>query len=193
MLVHCLGENWTLLSYVFYCYPNNRFVDTERVGEAFLDLLQRLGLDVGTCISGELECFPGNLNREVHPQALYQSIIFEPHPSRGSTLRWEWVYDSADSAYLVASEHNALSGNAYYQEYWPFREWESGQSWGDYEREGPKWETRLNRRMDNKARKERTRTDQKWQRSKMPGTWGWYSSLRPHCIQQGKSEESARM
>jgi hypothetical protein len=170
MLDHYLSGTWKLLPHVFDPTSDYGSLDSDRVGGAYLDLLQRFGLDIETCVSSELERFPEGV---MEAFGRNRKIIFETHAIREWILRWEWVYDPSESGYLVVSEYNALSGDSWVGLGWPFSQLDFEPSDEDLNRVGAKWVTRFGRRIADKARKERGRTGRKWQRIKMPGTWVW--------------------
>jgi hypothetical protein len=170
MLNHYLSGTWKLFPNLFNPSSDYGSLDSDRVGGAYLDLLQRFGLNIESCVSSELERFPEGVMEAIGRN---RKIIFEPYAIRGWILRWEWVYDPSESGYLVVSEYNALSGDAEPFLGWPFFQKDYGLSHEDLNRIGAKWATRFSRRIVDKARKERARTGQKQQRSNMPGTWVW--------------------
>jgi hypothetical protein len=90
ILTHYLGGDWALLPHALRSPSIDRKAcDSERVGGAFLGLPRRLGLDVELCILRELQHIPGNLIQGPFVGDPDQRIVFEQHPIRGWTLRWE--------------------------------------------------------------------------------------------------------
>jgi hypothetical protein len=171
MLYHYQGGTWDLLAYLFdpYIFTNSLSLDSDSVGGAYLDLLQRLGLDVETCVSSQLERFPNGVMETWYEP---RKVIFEPHAIRGWILRWEWIYDPSEPAYLVLSEYNALPGDANTLYLcWPFTQEIVGVSAEESARIDANLTARFARRIAAKARKDRARTGQKRQRGKMPGAW----------------------
>jgi hypothetical protein len=149
-------------------------IDSKWLGDAFLDLLASLNLDVDACIAMELERHPDGLASHEGGKERVIRIIFERHRTQGAILRWEWAYDPYAPGHSVVSEFNALAGDSAYYAQWPvagFPEWEL--TWKDVLQRELKRTQRFSRRTASKARKEGARTGRKLPRSKMPGTWDW--------------------
>jgi hypothetical protein len=173
MVTEYLKGTYTLLPLlVVYC----KSVDSQWLGEAFLALLANLNLDVDACMAMELERYPGGLVvRKRFGEE--RRVIFEKNQTQGQILRWEWVCDPHSPGYHVASEFNALAGDAdYLSDFseWPFPDYYQYDHTHQYiqQRELDQVQ-RFDRRTASKARKERARTGQKPLRSKMSGTWDW--------------------
>lgn len=174
-------------------------VESHLVGEAFLELLTSSGLDVEACIRMELEEHPGGIIEEFYPGP-NRKMIFEKDGSHRASLRWEWAVDPNAPGYDVLTEfavmaldmhrNSDMDGPSFGRHswtkgtesetdldhiYWPFIDLKSKEAYFKYSEESanPLQASRLERRLANKARKERARSGQKRVRSKMPGTWGW--------------------
>jgi hypothetical protein len=148
-------------------------LDSQRYGYLLTGLLSQLGLDVKSCIDMELENFPGGIIRREWPGDLDRKIVFEILDN-GWSLRWIWVLDPCEPGYLLLSENIGLTCDTYFLELWPFSEtWEQQLDSEKRTRTGATYEARFDRRMANKARKERARTGQRRTKSKMPGAWTW--------------------
>jgi hypothetical protein len=167
MIKHYLQGDFGLLNVLWWGFSS---LDSQRVGGAFIDLLKRLGVDVEACINMELESLPGNLLNDDRPWYMHQKIVFEPLADRDWLLKWVWVFDPCEPGHLLVSEHIGLGPDTWDSSEWPF----CGFSW-DKENDDKidKSNTRFNRRMAIKARKERARTGQKRAKSRMPGAWDW--------------------
>jgi hypothetical protein len=156
-------------------------IESTCAGWNFLQLLATLGLDVDTCVQRELQSFPKSFL--LHDDAGIErrrTVIFEKLQDGSPVLRWEWAYDALASGYLLASEFNALAGDA--DPYWAMSEWPFEEfNWQNYESEdiamahynftAPQQLARYHRRVATKIRKERARSGRKRSRRKMPGSW----------------------
>lgn len=154
-----------------FCYADYSF-DSFSVGNRFIEVLARMGLDFVSCIMNELADMPDSILKVWVGANI--KILFEHKEDQGWILGWEWHWDPESPCFLIASEFNDLAGAPDLFLKWPFSKLSCRRAWdpaleGFRNRQAP----RFNRRMTSKARKERARTSQKIQRSKMPGTWDW--------------------
>jgi hypothetical protein len=165
-----LGGNFKFLNTLFG--QTSSSFDSQVLGAFFLNLLERLNMDVEACMARELDVLTDGV---LKPRSWMEErkAVFEPFDHGGWLLRWIWVFDDSAPGYLLVSEHIGLGPDEYGAWYWPFFEdplyfWsqESRYRWA-------KVEARSTRRLANKARKERARTGQKQPRSRMPGAWNW--------------------
>jgi hypothetical protein len=147
-------------------------LDSQALGAFYLNLLERLNLDVRACMARELDFLSGGVLKS-RSWVGERKAVFEPLDHGRWLLGWIWVLDDSAPGYLLVSEHIGLGPDEYGAWYWPFFEdplyfWsqESRDRWA-------KVEARSARRLVNKARKERARTGQKRLRSRIPGTWNW--------------------
>ena len=164
------------------------YMDSQRIGSAFLDLLMRLGLDVGACMAMEFHCMR---ERDVDWSCMIhnrheRTFRFVQSEGCGWVLKWEWNFDPGEPGYLVVSEYPGLgpddcdSETGYNNGHmWPFA-CKTQILCGNSDYRGTTEPGRLreraarfNRRMAAKDRKERTRTGRKRVKSKMPGAWSW--------------------
>jgi hypothetical protein len=170
-LEYYLKSEYRLLGALYYSRESS--LDSQLLGASFVKLLTRLGLDVEACMTRESEV----LNRGILNDAYFlhgvRKVVFE-HVNEGWLLGWTWVLDPSEPGYLLVSEYTGLVADKWYgRDIWPF--FPDIPLW-DYEAYKSRWrkaEVRFTRRLANKARKERARTGQKRQRSKMPGAWNW--------------------
>jgi hypothetical protein len=148
-------------------------LDSKLLGASFVNLLTRLGLDVEACMTRELELSNRGILNDVYFLHGVRKVVFE-HLKGGWLLGWTWVLDPSEPGYILVSEYIGLVADRWYDEgIWPF--FLDVPRW-DYEAYKSRWmkaEVRFTRRLANKARKERARSGQKRQRSKMPGAWNW--------------------
>jgi hypothetical protein len=145
-------------------------------GDTFLSLLASLHLDVEACVVKELEHLPDGCIAHHNDNFHKKRMIFENDHMQTPILRWEWAYDVHAPGYLVTSEFSSLASDvdcSWVGSEWPFLDYGWFGSKADYEHEMLKPSRRFDRRAAAKACKERSRTDQKRTRSKMPGTWNW--------------------
>lgn len=168
ILRHYIQGGFSLLEPLF-AYRDSS-IDSQSLGNIFIDLLIHFGLNVEACIAMELESLPGAWKFD--PKRI---TIFERLGAEDWSLRWEWDLDSHDPGYLLVSEHIGLGPDT--REDWGVCVWPFSIPYaglGYYEvlcqRSRPN-QPRFNRRMANKARKERARTGQKRTKSRMPGAW----------------------
>jgi hypothetical protein len=172
MVEHYRQGNIKLLQVLFDC--GNNSLDSQRCGCFLTDLLSHLGLDVKSCIDMELENFPGGIIDAEWAGRLDRKIVFETLDNGRWSLGWIWVLDPYEPGYLLLSENIGLTCDAYISTLWPFSEtWTQQVDSKKRTRTGATYKARFDRRMANKARKERTRTGQKRTKSKMPGAWTW--------------------
>ncbi|KAH4004438.1 hypothetical protein HBI56_178990 [Parastagonospora nodorum] len=147
-----------------YCKSS---IESSQAGEAFIDLLNRLGLDVESCINMEGECF---LEPRLSWHDMQRRVIFERSECGDWILRWVWVYDTSAPGYLLVSEYISLGVDACYAYGWPFGK-------PGYHKKSDQEQRlidlRFNQRMMSKFRKERARMGQKRAKSRMPGSWNW--------------------
>jgi hypothetical protein len=167
---HYLDGNFEFLDTLFGFDSSS--LKSQVLGAFYLDLLERLNMDVGACMARQLDVLPGGV-LEYHSFAGERKVVFEPLDHGRWLLRWIWVLDDSAPGYLLVSEHIGLGPDDPFSWLWPFFEdpfdfWsqESEDRWA-------KAEVRSTRRLANKARKERARTGQKQPRSRMPGAWNW--------------------
>jgi hypothetical protein len=169
MAQHYVRSEVGLLQALFWPRPPS--FDSQILGASFVNLLTCLGLDVEACISRELELLNGGMLEDGD-----RKVVFEP-VDRGWLLRWTWDHDPSGSGYLLVSQYTELCADAPWVEHlaenWPFFSDDFGHDSKARESSWTKAEVRSTRRLANKARKERARTGQKRQRSKMPGAWDW--------------------
>ncbi|KAF2828395.1 hypothetical protein CC86DRAFT_288492, partial [Ophiobolus disseminans] len=169
MQEHYMRGGFGLLKELFRL--NTSSIESQRLGAIFVDLLTCLGLDVEACINMELGKLPEGCMLDAK-----RRVVFEPLEHHGCRLRWEWVSDPCDPGFLLMSEHIGLGPDC---EWWADTEWPFPEAPDDlYLFEVLKQRKignppRFNRRMANKARKERARTGQKRTKSRMPGSWNW--------------------
>jgi len=144
------------------------------VGEAFLDIIAGLGIDIAERFNKELEKYPNDV---LVPNAPW---LNKSEPDRrldfvytrgvGWRLGWEWMYDDEAPGYLLVSEFSSLAADMYWTigyETFPFSEVDLGEEW-----EEKRWQkSRFDRRCAAKTRKELARMGLKQPRSKMPGRW----------------------
>ncbi|CAO2647786.1 Nn.00g087080.m01.CDS01 [Neocucurbitaria sp. VM-36] len=155
-------ESHTFLPQLF-CFQDNPLRSFE-VGNAFINLLSLLGLDIQTFMAKELKSWPSSSNHQ-DSYDYRKRIIFERSCNGGWLLGWNWIHDPQAPGYLVVSEFSVLGGRDWYYN-------------GDVG-VGLKYPwmsslistTRFNRRMATQARKERARTGQKRPKRRMPGAW----------------------
>jgi hypothetical protein len=170
MLEYYLKSNVRLLDALYSTSTSS--LNSKVVGASFVNLLTCLGLDVEACRTRELELSNGGLLRSGHFLSGARKIVFEPVDG-GWLLGWIWVLDPSEPGYLLVSEYIGLGADSWYAQNWPFF---PDVPLCDYEAYKSRWmkaEVRFTRQLANKARKERARTGQKRQRSKMPGAWNW--------------------
>jgi hypothetical protein len=147
-------------------------LDSQALGAFYLNLLERLNLDVRACMARELDFLSGGVLKS-RSWVGERKAVFEPLDHGRWLLGWVWVLDDSAPGYLLVSEHIGLGPDEYGALYWPFFEDPLG-IWPQESRgRWAKVEARSTRRLANKARKERARTGQKQPRSRMPGTWNW--------------------
>jgi hypothetical protein len=172
MLESYTQGRYALLS-AFYRGPVSKSIDSARDGHNFLNLLARLGLDVGLCTLRELDNLP------VNPQRPERKVVFEKLENDTKILRWEWAHDASAPGYDAVSEVNALAGHADpcpYESTWPFKEFQARyyKDWvlatSIYYCTTPKRLARFNRCTAAKHLKGRAQTSRKQHRSRMPGT-----------------------
>jgi hypothetical protein len=139
-------------------------IESSQAGGRFIDLLNRLGLDVESCINMEDECF---LKTHYLSHGMQRRVIFERSECGDWILKWVWIHDTSAPGYLLVSEYISLGADAWFQSSWPFVSVEN------YYRDQNLEHLRFGRRLADKARKERARTGQKRAKSRMPGSWNW--------------------
>jgi hypothetical protein len=170
MSEYYLGGNFRFLDTLFI--QKRSSLDSQALGAFYLNLLERLNMDVGACMARQLDVLPGGV-LEYRSFAGERKVVFEPLDHGRWLLRWIWVLDGSAPGHCLVSEHIGLGPDIYWAEDWPFFEDPLG-SWSQKSRgRWAKAEARSTRRLANKARKERARTGQKQPRSRMPGTWNW--------------------
>jgi hypothetical protein len=172
LLEYYLAGNFGLLN--FFYGMSHSSLDSQVIGALFLDLLTRLGLDVEASMNRELELLPGGLLENKYYRYRNRKIVWEALENRAYLLRWIWVLDESAPGYLLVSEHIGLGPDELFDSDWPF--FEDSPRFGDWEKCVNRWtkvQERSTRRLASKARKERARTGQKLQRSRMPGAWNW--------------------
>ncbi|KAH4055374.1 hypothetical protein HBH98_056120 [Parastagonospora nodorum] len=145
-------------------------IESSQVGGAFIDLLNRLGLDVESCINMEGEYF---LEPFYPWHDMQRRVIFERSECGDWILRWVWVYDTSAPGYLLVSKYISLGADNWFGCGWPFTLDKLFVSDEKYDRHKNLKHLRFGRRLANKARKERARTGQKRAKSRMPGSWNW--------------------
>jgi hypothetical protein len=167
---HYLGGNFEFLNTLFGFDSSS--LKSQVLGAFYLDLLERLNLDVRACMARELDFLSGGVLVSP-PWAGERKVVFEPLDHGGWLLRWIWVLDGSAPGHCLVSEHIGLGPDISWAKDWPFFEHPLG-SWSQESRDRwAKVEARSTRRLANKARKERARTGQKQPRSRMPGAWNW--------------------
>jgi hypothetical protein len=165
-----LGGNFGFLDILFeWTFPS---LDSQVLGAFYLDLLERLNLDVRACMVRELDVPTGGGPKSC-TWVGERKVVFEPLDHGGWLLGWIWVLDDSAPGHLLVSEHIGLGPDEYWAKDWPFFEDPLGYRTQESEDRWTKAEVRSTRRLANKARKERAQTGQKQPRSRMPGTWNW--------------------
>ncbi|OAL42950.1 hypothetical protein IQ07DRAFT_650572 [Pyrenochaeta sp. DS3sAY3a] len=140
-------------------------------GAMLLELFQDLGVDAHTCITSEISNMDSGMVRR--PWGSFGGeveIIFEQNEEGTWGLGWNWTFERyGDEVKGLLTEWKVLMMTFSRME-WPFLE--TGR-WFYNERDEPDkhQEARFQRRVANKARKERARAGLKRPRSRMPGSW----------------------
>jgi hypothetical protein len=170
MSEYYLGGNFGFLNTLFAQVSSS--FDSQVHGTFYLDLLERLNMNVEACMARQFDFLPDGV-LGFFSRAIERKVVFEPLDHGGWLLGWIWVFDDSAPGYLLVSEHIGLGPDNYTAYGWPFFQhplyfWsqEGRDRWA-------KVEARSTRRLANKARKERARTGQKQPRSRMPGAWNW--------------------
>jgi hypothetical protein len=170
MSEYYLGGNYGFLDIVFGWDLSS--LNSQILGAFYLNLLERLNMDVGGCMVRQLDVLTGGVLKS-HSWAGERKVVFEPLDHGGWLLRWIWVLDGSAPGHCLVSEHIGLGPDINGAKDWPFFEHPLG-SWSQESIDRwAKVEARSTRRLANKARKERARTGQKQPRSRMPGAWNW--------------------
>ncbi|KAF2685440.1 hypothetical protein K458DRAFT_388318 [Lentithecium fluviatile CBS 122367] len=145
-----------------------------KVGEAFVDVIQQLGIDGEAVIRQEMDKYLGETfptRYFVWPfRELPQRRLVAGFTVRGWRLGWEWIYDQEEAGYLLVSEYSELAAEQLYAKEFPFhgRVWDSVK---ELESSLRQRRIRFEGRMAVKHRKELARKGQKQPRCRMPGTW----------------------
>jgi hypothetical protein len=142
-------------------------IESSQTGRGFIDFLNRLGLDVESCINMEDECF---LKPRYLSHGMQRRVIFERSECGDWILKWVWIHDTSAPGYLLVSEYISLGADAWDKYGWPF-----SRPWYRKERDRQQMlsHARHERRMMSKFRKERARNGKKRAKSRMPGSWNW--------------------
>jgi hypothetical protein len=154
---------------------NDSSLTSAALGDHYIEILTRVGLDVEACIKMELTSLSDNSVDTSYWNGLPRNFMLERRDEDQLSLRWIWVLDPDSSGFILLSEHAALTCDyAWYFSHWPFAEPIHGRLRNKSpERINAQLETRFDKCAANKARKERARTGQKRFKSKMPGAWTW--------------------
>jgi len=149
---------------LLYSFGSQTSIDSSQIGGAFINLLERLGLNVESYVDMKGECFLDG------PFPLPRKVLFERSESGDWILKWIWVHDTSAPGHLIASEHISLGADAWSQQDWPF-----SKPWyhEDSDEEQRLIGLRFDRRMMDRSRKERAGMGQKRVKSRMPGSWSW--------------------
>jgi hypothetical protein len=170
-LEYYLKSDYRLLDTLYLEHSSS--LDSQSVGASFVHSLTCLGLDVEACMTRELELLNGGILAGTHFLFGVRKIVFE-HVNGGWLLGWTWVLDPHEPGYILVSEYTGLVADVWHdRDIWPFFPDQTLCGWKERESRWMKAKVRFIRRLANKARKERARTGQKRQRSKMPGAWNW--------------------
>jgi hypothetical protein len=148
--------------------------ESQKSGSRYIALLKSLGVDFKRSVEAELEELPGRILQDSRGMILDRKILFYQDAEQAWVLRWEWILDEEAPGYILLSKFPSVTFDEERCSYgfvWPFFEAHSHLPVDDHNREGPKWDARLARRLAKTARKELARTGQKRPRSRMPGAW----------------------
>lgn len=175
-----------LLYYTIYrCF---RSCDSFTLGGILVEWLLNAGIDVEEWMSHEMKRW--NIQHMFTRMGFAKKMVLEICKDGGWRLGFEYVFDSEASGYLVVAEYQALSVEPIIETDWPFYDlWSKFYDWSrrgslcgqeasdEYEKYlEPKRRKRFERRTAAKQRKERARTGQKIPKSRIPGTWVWWSN-----------------
>jgi hypothetical protein len=147
--------------------------ESEIAGERLVNFLQGVGVDVEAWFGLEME-------RLYEESKMYKrhftdrKVFLRNYDRRGWVLWWEHCFeDDSLPGYSLLTEFTGVTADTrgWVPDDWPFTAIEYIRRDKDIWRTGPKWESRFNRRMASKARKEAAKLGQKRVRSRMPGTW----------------------
>lgn len=162
VIQRCHEDGNELVRNLLYNFGSLISIDSSQIGGAFINVLERLGLEVESYV---------NMNGEFFLDdhfSLSRKVVFERSECGDWILRWIWVHDTSAPGYLLVSEHISLGADAWFRDGWPFsKPWYHKQS----DREQRLIDLRFDRRMTDNAREERARTGQKRVKSRMPGSW----------------------
>ncbi|OAL49358.1 hypothetical protein IQ07DRAFT_52000 [Pyrenochaeta sp. DS3sAY3a] len=156
-LIHDIEAGECLLLFDIFCFGMESAFTSYSAGEKILDFLTQLGVDIELWVSNELKQFPYNVIND-------KRVTFESDSEGGLKLGFEWALDEGEPGFLVCSEYDEMA--SWITSLWP----DSRRLYGEREL-NERERARFNRRMANKARKERKRAGLKMARSKMPGSW----------------------
>lgn len=159
------GEAGFLTLCFWYYQEDYSVLNGYEHGSKLLRILTDLGVDAHSCITSEI--------RKVRFWwycGLTKKVIYEKNEEGAWVLGWKWTFERyGDEARGLLTELEALMISFMLME-WPFLE--TGRWFYDPSYELSKdEEARFQRRMANKARKERARAGLKRPRSRMPGSW----------------------
>lgn len=162
------------------CQSSTRSYD---IGAAYLDWLLSLGIDVEDYIGKALEQMPHGMPATYfHPA---RKVIFKKDSNQDWVLGFEWAFDSELAGYMLVSEYSGLlvdwMGPTEQDDIILYGTMEDRMSLNlshsDMTRQNAQRQAqrhaRFERRIADKAKKERARLGQKQSKSKMPGGWQW--------------------
>jgi hypothetical protein len=186
LLDEILMGNMDALVSLWDKFPNDRN-ESQESGSRYIALLKTWGVDFKRSIENELGKLPGRTlpdHRRVN--SLDRKILFYQNEEQDWILRWEWTLDEEAPGYELLLEFPLITVDDHGiqdKPLWPFFTSDDSLFWPffvpcnrivlfkDFFQLGPKWNARCARRLAKTARKERARTGQKRQRSRMPGAW----------------------
>ena len=149
-------------------------LDSHNEGSLLISLLLYLGIDAQSCIVREIQTLEDGILTPYTRLSADKKIFFEQSQEGDWSLWWEWEYtrhESETTWYTVLSQYEAIV-TTFGLLCWPFAE-QKYLSINNKMLEKHKSDSRFQRRMAAKARKERVRTGKQQLRSKMPGSWNF--------------------
>lgn len=168
-----------LLDDVFHRRWAQNPLESFEIGDALIELMQELDINVRKFLGNELEAHPGQLLNHCDDARLNRAcfldadrqLVIEGSEKRGWVVGWKWLVDDQSPGRIVAREYWGLAASS--AEHWPFNSvgsehrthLDETKGCSDYR------DFRFQRRVAGKARRELARDGLKIRRSKMPGSW----------------------